>query len=106
MTRHILLVQSDAAAGREDEFHRWYDEEHLPAVLEVDGFVAARRFVGARNSHGDLPPRHYLALYEIRTDDLPGALAALSAAARSMRFSDAFEHATHVTSAFTEITGR
>lgn len=106
MQRHIMLVEADAVGGREDELNTWYEEEHLPAVLEVDGFVAARRFVGAANSHGDLPPRRFLALYEIETDDLAGALAALSAAAREMRFSEAFDHGTHVTHAFTEISSR
>jgi hypothetical protein len=106
MQRHIMLVESNAVEGRDDEFHEWYDEEHLPAVLEIDGFEAARRFVGAPNSHGDHPPRRFLALYEIETDDLPGALAALSDAARSMAFSDAFDHGTHVTHAFTEISRR
>ena len=71
MARHILLVQSDAAEGREEEFNTWYDDEHLRDVLGVPGFVAARRFVAVPSVHGELPPNRYVAIYEIETDDLP-----------------------------------
>lgn len=106
MTRHILLVQSDPAEGREDDFNTWYDDEHLPAVLEVPGFTAARRFVAAPGVHGEQPKRRYLAIYEIETDDLAGALAALGAAAKSMHIHEAFDRQNHETFAFTEISAR
>ena len=38
-----LLVFSDPVAGREDEYHTWYTETHLPELLTLPGFVAARR---------------------------------------------------------------
>jgi hypothetical protein len=50
----------------EDEFNRWYFEEHISERLACPGFISARRFVAV---HGQ--PR-YLALYEI---DSPDALA-------------------------------
>lgn len=106
MTRHLLLVQSEPVPGRDDEFNSWYDDEHLPAVLEVPGFTAARRFVAAPSVHGEQPSRRYLAIYEIETDDLAAALAALSSAARSMHISDAFDRSNHETFAFTEISSR
>jgi len=106
MARHILLVQSEPVAGRDDEFNQWYDEEPLPDVLEVPGFTAARRFVAAPSVHGEEPDRRYLAIYEIETDDLAGALAALSAAARSMHIHAAFDRDNQQTLAYTEITSR
>ncbi|MEV5827682.1 hypothetical protein AB0L25_19135 [Spirillospora sp. NPDC052242] len=64
--RTILHVESagpspDVAA----EYDRWYDEVHIPEMLTIEGFVAARRFVPA----GDGGP--YIAQYEIEGD--PGA---------------------------------
>ncbi|HWH30047.1 MAG TPA: hypothetical protein VNU26_14020 [Mycobacteriales bacterium] len=103
MTRHLLLVSADAAEGQDDEFHRWYDQEHLPAVLAVPGFVRAQRFAAVPATRGQLPQHRYLAVYEIETDDLPGALAALSAAARQMHLSPAFDRASSATFAFTAL---
>jgi hypothetical protein len=104
VSRHILLVQSDAADERHDEFNSWYDEEHLPAVLNVPGFVAARRFVASPGIHGETPPHRYVAIYEIETDDLPGALTALSTAAQGMHIHAAFDRSAHETYAFTQVT--
>jgi hypothetical protein len=41
----LLLVFTNAAEGREDEFHRWYDEVHIPDVLRVPGVESAQRHV-------------------------------------------------------------
>jgi len=66
--------------GQEDEFNKWYSEEHLPDVLGVDGIIAAQRFefVGS-NSSAD-PPQRYLALYEVEAADHEEAIAKLNAA--------------------------
>ena len=40
----ILVVMMDVESGREAEFDRWYNEEHLPERLEIPGYVSARRF--------------------------------------------------------------
>ncbi|WP_051163595.1 hypothetical protein [Nocardia brevicatena] len=103
MPRHILLVHSSPRDGRDAEYNTWYDMVHLPDVLQVDGFVAARRFVAVPSIHGETPELPYLAVYEIDTDDLPAALAALSAAAERMEIHPAFDRATQQTFAFTEL---
>lgn len=68
----LFVVQTKAVAGREDEFNDWYDHQHLPDVLSVPGFVAARRY---RRSTAQLPGGEeeaeqfeYLALYAIEGD--------------------------------------
>lgn len=104
MPRHILVVQSDPLEGQHDEFNEWYDAEHLPAVLDVPGFVSARRFRAAPSVHGEEPAHEYLAIYEIESDDLAQTLADLSAAARRMHIHDAFDKANHETYAFTQIS--
>jgi hypothetical protein len=103
MPRHILLVHSAPANGRDSEYNTWYDNTHLPDVLRVDGFVAARRFVAAPGVHGEMPALPYLAIYEIETDDLPAALAALSAAAKDMEIHPSFDRTTQQAFAFTEL---
>jgi len=47
---------SDVAA---DEFHDWYDTEHVPERLRVPGFINARRWIGS----GD--PKVSVALYDL-----------------------------------------
>lgn len=61
----VLLMMIDVDPAREAEFNRWYNEEHLPELLALPGFRAARRFL----SRADGP--RYLAIYEI---DDPSAL--------------------------------
>ncbi|ONH24077.1 DUF4286 family protein [Pseudofrankia asymbiotica] len=80
MAKGIMLVQASPASPElEDEFNRWYDEDHLPDLLTTPGFVAARRFrlrEGSRGPAADGAPR-YLAIYEIEADDLDAALQAM-----------------------------
>jgi hypothetical protein len=60
----LLLVVVDVDPEHEDEFNRWYDEEHIPEKRATRGFRSARRYA----SH-DRPGR-YLALYEIDDADV------------------------------------
>jgi hypothetical protein len=67
MPKGIMVVRSRPAdPAREDEFNQWYGQTHLPEVLSVPGFVAARRY----KVHGGEADRPYLAVYEIEADDL------------------------------------
>jgi hypothetical protein len=61
--RALLLVMIDIDPDHEEEFNRWYEEEHLPDRDGLPGFVSARRFV----SHEGGPK--YLALYELENVD-------------------------------------
>lgn len=73
----VLVVQTNAVAGREDEFERWYDGMHIPEILTIPGFVAAQRFVLEPDARpGETPaPFRYLAIYEL---DVPVVAAAAS----------------------------
>ena len=80
MTRYRLVVLTNPVAGRDEEYNRWYDEQHLHDVLAVPGFTAAQRFRLADASMADERfPWRYLAIYEVETDDLRGAMEALYA---------------------------
>ena len=59
----LLLVMMDIAPEREEEFNRWYNEEHVPERLAIPGFKRARRFKALEGS-----PK-YLALYELESPE-------------------------------------
>jgi hypothetical protein len=42
--RGLLLVMMDIHPEHEEEFERWYAEEHLPDRANCPGFLTARRF--------------------------------------------------------------
>jgi hypothetical protein len=73
---NLLLVFTNAAAGREDEFHQWYDETHIPDVLAVPGVVSAQRYAVAPVETPEVegapvpePPAHgYLVAYTLDRD--------------------------------------
>jgi hypothetical protein len=57
--KHIfLIVRTDVAPEMEDEFNRWYDEEHIPRLLRVPGVLWAKR--GMNTGAG----QKYIAVYE------------------------------------------
>src|SRR4029077_5154520 len=35
----LLMVWADVPASKEDEFNRWYNEEHLPERMAIPGFL-------------------------------------------------------------------
>jgi len=55
----LLMVWADVPADKEDEFNRWYNEEHLAERLAVPGFLGAARYEAAKSG-----PKH-LACYEL-----------------------------------------
>ncbi|MBI2701798.1 DUF4286 family protein [Mycobacterium gordonae] len=79
MARGIIYVETyPSSPDREQEYNTWYDEVHLPELVNLDGIVAARRL---RPVNGDGP---YIALYEIEGDDLQAVLAGMSGAKLTM----------------------
>src|SRR5437879_2238322 len=68
---YYLLVFSNPVAGREDEYNKWYDRQHLADVTSIPGFVSGQRYVFSDSQLRDAqPPRKYLVIYKIVTDDL------------------------------------
>ena len=74
MKDYCFVVSTKPLAGQEENYHRWYDTQHIPDVLAVPGFTSARRF--AAEVEGET---RYLALYRIKTDDPHAVLAELDA---------------------------
>jgi len=64
MAKGILVAAIDFTGIAEDEFHDWYDSEHLPERQRVPGFLACERWIGAHN------PKISLATYELDDADV------------------------------------
>jgi hypothetical protein len=76
MNKYLLVGFGNCVAGREDEYHDWYDNRHMDDVLAIPGFVKGQRFaVRDTKVAGDSQsPWRYLALFEIETGNLRGVL--------------------------------
>ena len=59
MAKGILIAAMDFSAAPEDEFHDWYDLEHVPERLRVPGFLNADRWIGIEN------PKVSIATYDL-----------------------------------------
>ncbi len=59
MAKGILIAAMDFSDVAEDEFHDWYDTEHIPERLAVPGFLNAERWIGIAN------PKQSVALYDL-----------------------------------------
>lgn len=68
----LLMVWTDIDAGFEAEFNRWYDEEHLPRLLQIPGFLSAGRYTALKGG-----PK-YLAIYELEDHNVLRSAAYLN----------------------------
>ena len=76
MARYVLVVRTNCAdESRDDDFNDWYDNTHLPDVLEIPGFVAAARYVSPLAGPLAWESGKFLATYEIETEDIDKTLA-------------------------------
>jgi hypothetical protein len=109
MSKHLLIVLSNATDGSDDEFNDWYTNTHLGDVLQVPGFSAARRFKlsdAQLNPDGEYP-YGYLAIYEVDSDDVQAVGKALSSGASgSMYISPALDRDRTVAWFYSAITDR
>ena len=46
----VLVVMMDVEPEHEEEFNRWYDDEHLPERLEIPGYVSESFSTSRRSS--------------------------------------------------------
>jgi len=55
----LLFVINEPPAAMEEELNAWYDTDHIPERLAIEGFLSAERYVSADHD------RRYLALYDL-----------------------------------------
>lgn len=82
----VSIILANFVAGRETEYHKWYDEVHAPEVTRVPGKVAMKR---GRLSPIQIEPRRFcpgsdLVLCAQQTDDLAFTVRDFSARARGV----------------------
>ncbi|MGY1806991.1 hypothetical protein ACI8AF_06430 [Blastococcus sp. SYSU D00669] len=65
---HLYLVRLRPDPAIEEEWNRWYSEEHVPSLAGVAGVLCARRF---RAQNPDRLGRRYLAMYHMTAPDVP-----------------------------------
>jgi hypothetical protein len=68
MGSYVMVAQSRAKPGRDDEYNEWYDTTHLPDMCAIPGVKSGRRFEATPISMGQ-PGLLYLAIYELEADD-------------------------------------
>lgn len=79
MHTSVLLVYTDVDAEQEEAFNQWYDAVHVPDVIGVEGFLAARRYkLAGPAPRGQEPISRYLAIYELADDDTRAAMKRLN----------------------------
>ncbi len=61
MAKGLLFASFDFSTAYADEFHDWYDLEHIPERLRVPGFINAERWIGDEN------PNVAVATYDLET---------------------------------------
>lgn len=68
----VLISQMNVAPEHEDEFNRWYDEEHIPQAGQIPGFGTDHRRFRAIELEGRYwhyrPDPRYTSLYEIQAE--------------------------------------
>jgi hypothetical protein len=95
MPRFRMIMLSQANPGRDEDYERWYDEIHIPDMMQVPGFVAVQRFRVVKDVLGKTP-YPFCTIYEIEADSADAALGAMFAALQSgkVRMSDSVDPAT------------
>ena len=87
MARFNYTVLSRSQPGQEEEYVRWYTEQHLPDVVRMPGVVSARlmRMDFQRVYDFEAPQWTLMTWYELEGDDPEQIIDALKAASGSAR---------------------
>jgi hypothetical protein len=80
VTAIFVVKTSPADVGSEDAFHDWYDNVHIPQIMEVPGFHDATRYRLVQ-PESSLPA--YLTVYQLDTPEPAAAVAEMRRRAAS-----------------------
>ena len=64
MATGLFVVKATIPKEKETEFNRWYDEVHVPMVLQFNGMVSARRYKAILGEE----KYQYIAMYELKDE--------------------------------------
>lgn len=84
---YYLFVLNDAAPGLEDEFNRWYDQQHAQDVLVNPDYLDSQRYVTSERQlrPGAKVPNKYAIKFRIVTQDIARSLQYIHENIRSGR---------------------
>lgn len=86
MPKTYILIRSNPLPGKEAEYNAWYDNVHLPEMLQIEGVKAYQRFALAKDQMNDKAQSHkYLIRLEIDSENIPATIARMYAAHPTMR---------------------
>ena len=64
MATVLFVVKATITKDREEAFNRWYNDEHVPQVLQFKGVVSARRYKALEGEE----KYEYMAVYELQDE--------------------------------------
>src|SRR5438094_3066150 len=64
MATVLFVVKATITKDREEAFNRWYNDEHVPQVLQFKGVVSARRYKALEGED----KFQYMAVYELQAE--------------------------------------
>jgi hypothetical protein len=82
-TALLLAYVQPTSPADEPEFNRWYDEVHIPQLIDrVPGVRGARRYQVADDQFegAPAPANSYLTVYEIDADNIAATVAEINTA--------------------------
>lgn len=88
MPKCKLIALTTPLPGKEDEYHDWYQNTHLPELVNLFNMEGAQRFELVAKLMGE-DSNPYLAIYDIDTDDPGALLAQMGEAAQSGKMTPA-----------------
>lgn len=93
MPTYRYIMFTNAVAGREDEFNKWYDDVHFPDIARAEAFSRGERYEIVPSSFTSTSAHRYAAIYDVDGEDAEAALQKLKVAfeAGQMLMSDAFD---------------
>lgn len=97
LQKHTFIALSIPRPGREAELEEWYDHQHIPDCLKLDGFVAAQRFrIDQQPVGAAVPAWKVMVIYDVETDDIDNTMAQIARVVRTpkMPMTDALDLST------------
>jgi hypothetical protein len=95
--KHTFIALSIPRPGREAEAEEWYDRQHIPDCLKLEGFVAAQRFrIDEQPAGVAVPAWKIMVVYEVESEDIAATMAQIAKVVRTpkMPMTDALDLST------------
>jgi hypothetical protein len=107
MAQCMLVALTTPLPGHEQDYHDWYNNVHLPELVDGLGLRGAQRFELVTKVQG-ADTNQYMAIYDVETDDPEGFMAKMGAFAQSGKLTpgDATDSAVGYTAFFRAIGDR